>query len=188
MIVATSEKLEDLAIVDLCDSLDIACFQGKLDDVLDRFYFALEHEQADHVVRLTGDCPLTDPAIIDAVIQLHVEGDYDYTSNIRPPTFANGLDVEVIRYDCLVQAWSEATLPSHREHPPQFLYTKPERFQCVNLCSQFDFSDQRWTVDEADDLEFVSNVYEALYAKNPGFNTEDILGFLEQHPELKRLN
>jgi spore coat polysaccharide biosynthesis protein SpsF len=140
------------------------------------------------VVRLTGDCPLIDPEIIDRAIDHHLQGDFDYTTNALEPTFPDGLDVEVMRFSALKSAWLEAKLPSEHEHVTPFLYNNPERFKIGHLKNNINLSGLRWTVDVPDDFTLVTQIYELLYPSKPEFTTNDILQLLERHPELKTLN
>jgi spore coat polysaccharide biosynthesis protein SpsF len=188
LIVATSTDPTDDAIERLCRENNITFYRGSLDDVLDRFYQASKPIRPDHVVRLTGDCPLTAPRLIDEVITFHVQGGYDYSSNTIEPTWPDGLDIEVIRFSCLEQAWNEATLPSHREHVTPFIHGQANRFRIGSFKGQIDMSAHRWTVDEPEDFELVTNIYEALYPNKPDFTTTDILGFLEKNPGVRSLN
>lgn len=184
LILATSTDQTDDVLADLCGKNGIESFRGSLDDVLDRFYQAARQVNPDHIVRLTGDCPLTDPSLIDDVIGFHIDGGFDYTSNAHEPSFPDGLDVEVMTIDCLRQAWEEASLPSQREHVSLFIYQKPERFRIGVYRNDSDLSYLRWTVDDPADFEHVTAIYEALYNDNPGFDRHDILALLERHPEL----
>jgi len=188
LVVATSVDSLDDALVSECAARGIACTRGSLDDVLDRFIQSALPYHPEAVVRLTGDCPLADPALIDEVINYFHAGDYDYVSNCNPPTFPDGLDVEVIRFACLERAGREATLPSEREHVTLYLRAHPERFRLGNYVSPVDRSGMRWTVDEPEDLEFVRAVYEKLYPVKPAFTTDDILNLLERHPGLRSIN
>jgi spore coat polysaccharide biosynthesis protein SpsF len=191
LMVATSVDPSDDAIEALCGELDIPCFRGSLPDVLDRYYRAAmaSEIEPEHIVRVTGDCPLADPELIDRVIEFHLDGGYDYSCNARDPfTFPDGLDVEVFRAACLERAWREATLPSQREHVTPFVYQHPEWFKIGDFKNTTDLSHLRWTVDEPADFELVRRIYEALYPANPAFTTPDILDYLEVHPELKTLN
>lgn len=168
-IVATSDLPEDRQLITLCRDFGVECYGGSLDDVLDRFYQAAGHYGADHVVRLTGDCPVIDPRVVDDVIDLYNSDDYDYACNTNPPTFPDGLDVEVMSFPCLETAWREAKLPSQREHVTPFIWQQPQRFKLANFTNDTDLSHLRWTVDEPEDLEFITVVYEALYPDDPGF-------------------
>ena len=188
LVVATSVDASDDPLAALCNERGVDCFRGSLADVLDRFYRAAVPHAPAHVVRLTGDCPLTDPAVIDATIALHLAGRYDYTSNALEPTFPDGLDVEVMRFACLEQAWQEAILLSQREHVTPFLYGHPERFRLGVLKNGVDLSALRWTVDEPADFEFVSRVYGDLYPANAAFDSGDILKLLQERREYQELN
>lgn len=188
LIVATSVDTSDDPLVSECVARGIACSRGSLNDVLDRFIQAALSYQPETIVRLTGDCPLADPSLIDEVIRYFHAGNYDYASNREPPTFPDGLDVEVMRFACLELANREAVLPSEREHVTPFLCAHPERFHLVNYAAPVDRSGLRWTVDGPEDFEFVCSVYEKLYPMKPNFTTEDILSMLEKHPDLESIN
>jgi spore coat polysaccharide biosynthesis protein SpsF len=188
VIVATSNLAMDDPIANLCREMDIECFRGSLDDVLDRFYQAVVTHQPDLVVRLTGDCPLCDVRTIDRAIEFQIEGNYDYASNTIEPTFPDGLDVEVCRFTVLAEAHQQAVLPSHREHVTQFIHQQPDRYKLGNYRGQVDLSHLRWTVDERLDLELVTKIYESLYPTNPDFSTLDILTWLKQNPVWENYN
>lgn len=188
LLVATSDDPSDDPIQDLCNKSDTGCFRGEMDDVLDRFYKAALTFLPEYVVRLTGDCPLSDPEIIDQVVRFCVEGRYDYASNTLEPTYPDGLDVEVFRFSCLKQAWEEAELFSQREHVTPFIWQQPERFKIGSFKNEIDLSFLRWTVDEALDYELVKIIYEQLYPVNPHFGTRDVLELIELIPELKTMN
>lgn len=188
LIVATSGDSSDDPVAALCDRLGLSCFRGSLNDVLDRVYRAALPYKPQYLVRLTGDCPLADPAIIDATIQLCVDGGFDYASNTLEATFPDGLDVEVVRYTCLEQAWHEANLPSQREHVTPFIYQHPLRFRLASYKSPSDFSQLRWTVDEPEDLKLIETIYNSLYPSNPSFSMNDVLALVEQRPELRSFN
>lgn len=188
LVVATSTQAEDAAIEALCKKLGIVCCRGALDDVLDRFYQAVVATRPDHVIRVTGDCPLIDPAVVDAVVDFHLAGGYDYTSNTLEPRFPDGLDVEVFRFSCLEQAWNEATLTSQREHVTPFLYQNPQRYRLGSFKNATDLSHLRWTVDTQEDFNFIQEVFCRLYAAYPKFKMQDVLDLLENTPELQQLN
>ena len=184
LVVATSTDPSDDALEQFCRQMGTECFRGSLNDVLDRFYQAALPYAPEHVVRLTGDCPLIDPEVVDRVIEYHVEGGYDYSSNTIDPTFPDGLDVEVFRFDALDRAWQKAELPSAREHVTIYMYKNPEMFRLGSYQGANDLSKLRWTVDEPDDLALVEAIYSALYPLNPCFSTGDILAYLAKTPEL----
>jgi glutamate-1-semialdehyde 2,1-aminomutase len=188
LIVATSTDPEDDAIELLCLQINIPCFRGSLNDVLDRFYQAARPWQLTQIVRLTGDCPLIDPEVIDSVIDFHLAGNYDYTSNTLRPTFPDGLDVEVFRFSILEKAWEEATLPSQREHVTPFIYNQPERFRIANRVHSENLSHLRWTVDEPEDFELITKIYNELYSAKADFRMADVLNLIQRKPELLTLN
>lgn len=188
LMVVTSTDPSDDALADLCEKNDIACFRGNLKDVLDRFYQAVAAAAPSHVIRLTADCPLADPSLIDKVIEFHFDGQYDYSTNALEPTYPDGLDVEIFRFEALAQAWREAVLPSEREHVTPFINQHPERFRLGSYKANIDLSHLRWTVDELVDFELVSRIYNELYKQNPAFGTADILKLLDRFPELRTLN
>ncbi len=188
LIIATSSDPSDDPIAELCRELKTECFRGNLDNVLDRYYRAAQNYEPDFVVRLTGDCPLADPEVIDAAVRFTVENGFDYASNSLEPTFPNGLDVEVFTFAALEKAWKEAELPSQKEHVTPYINRQPDKFKIGHFKQRNDLSYMRWTVDEPRDFEFVSAVYDALYHENPNFNTEDILELLRCRPELTEIN
>ena len=187
-ILATSNDGQDDAILDICRDLQIPCYRGSLTDVLDRFYQAARGYAPDHVVRLTGDCPLIDPTIVDQLIATYLSEPTDYMSNCVEPTFPDGLDVEAFRFHCLEEAWREARQPSQREHVTLFINRQPERYRVRHFKGKIDLSHLRWTVDESSDFEFAKRVYEELYPTNIAFGMNDVLELLERCPELQTIN
>jgi spore coat polysaccharide biosynthesis protein SpsF (cytidylyltransferase family) len=188
IVVATTADRSDNEVVDLCAAENIKVFRGSMLDVLNRFIQAARPYTPDVVVRLTGDCPLTDPDLIDQVIDEFFKQDLDYLGNCNPATFPDGLDVEVFRFAALDTADREAVLPSHREHVTPYIRYQPNRFKVGNYSALVDRSNLRWTVDEPEDFEFVRAVYERLYPRNSSFSTEDILNLLKKEPDLQEIN
>ena len=188
IVVATSTAPDDDPIETLCRNMNIDCFRGALDDVLDRIDSCAAAYHSDHIVRLTGDCPLADPDIIDRVVRDHIEGGADYTSNVRPPTWPDGLDVEVMRRDVLRKAAVEARLPSEREHVTPYIVNRRRRFTVSNVEMTPDRSDLRLTVDEPRDFELVTRIYEELLPTKPDFNIVDVFALLDQKPQLLDIN
>lgn len=185
--IATSLSADDDTVEEFCIKKNISFFRGSLNDVLDRYYQAAQYFGADIVVRLTADCPLLDPKIIDKVIDTFVRGSYDYVSNCRlAATYPDGLDTEVFWFKVLKNAWQNATLKSEREHVTPFIYNHPELFSLGNVRNAVDLSSHRWTVDELQDLEFVKKIYE--YFKNRPFGMHDILDLLNSNPNLLSIN
>ena len=192
LLIATSNEDSDLAIVKLSQQLNIDCFQGDLEDVLSRYYHAALSADKDnkikHIVRLTGDCPLIDPNIIDEVISLYLAKQVDYCSNCDPATLPDGLDIEIFSLKALKIAYKQATLPSEREHVTPYIRNNPLLFSKVNYLYHSDFSHLRLTVDEPEDFELVTKIYESLYPKKPMFNLDDILTLLKKRPSLTHIN
>jgi glutamate-1-semialdehyde 2,1-aminomutase len=188
LVVATSNENTDDPLEELCNLLGIECYRGSLDNVLDRFYQVAKKHSPSWIVRLTGDCPLVDPELLDAVIQFCIEGNYDYATNALEPTYPDGLDVEVFRYSALEEAWKESKLPSQLEHVTPYINRQPKKFKIGHYKGDIDLSYLRWTVDEPEDFELVKTIYENLYPINPKFSTNDILVFLEANPIWKTFN
>ncbi len=188
IIVATSNEQDDDAIALLCEGLNIPCFRGDLNDVLDRFYHAAEKYPSEHIVRLTGDCPLIEPTIIDQVVALHLKQKADYTSNCLIPCLPDGLDVEVFTCKALIQSWKSAKKPSEREHVTQYIRNNDEIFTLENYQYSPDLSMHRWTVDEPKDFDLVEKIYQNLYPHKTNFTMKDVLTLLSKQPDLIKIN
>lgn len=176
LMVATSTDPSDDDLAAYCGRLGVEVFRGSLGDVLGRFCAAArQHPQAEAVVRLTADCPLADPELIDAVIARHHEASADYTSNVLGTrTYPRGLDVEVIRAQVLLDVGERAGDPYEREHVTPYIYRRPELFRLASVAREPSLAHLRWTVDTPADLAFVRDVYAKLYPANPAFGTDDI--------------
>jgi len=153
LVVATSDTTGDDAVANLGFSLGIPVVRGPEGDVLARFALTLQEHPASDLVRLTADCPLHDPMVVQAAISHHHARGADYTSNTLVRTYPDGLDVEVVRADALRVAFDEATDPDEREHVTPFIYRRPSRFRLAQLTVSDDAGDERWTVDTPEDLE-----------------------------------
>ena len=188
LVIATTTRKIDDPIVEVVRECGISIFRGSYEDVLDRYYQAAKKYHADIIVRITGDCPLIDPHIVDMVIQHFLENEYHYVSNVLEPTYPDGLDVEVLSYEALKKTWKEARLLSEREHVTSYIRNHPERFRISNVRNTVDLSHLRWTVDHEKDLEFVKEIFERLYNKKPFFLMDDILRLLKKYPKLKEIN
>ncbi len=188
LVVATSTENSDDGIEKMCLNNNIEVYRGDLDNVLDRFYQCANQYNPEHVVRLTGDCPLMDSQIIDQVIDKHLFTKSSYTSNAIPPTYPDGLDVEIFKFSILQEAWKNAKLPSELEHVSPYIRNHLESYNKCNLEYEIDLSAHRWTVDEPDDFRFIKEVYAELHPKNEKFNMEDILDLLRRKPYLKEIN
>lgn len=188
IVVATTTNVTDDPIVALCEELGVASHRGSEHDVLARFADAAAAHRADVVVRITADCPLLDPALVDQAIDLYQRGGHDYVSNMLPPTWPYGMAVEVFSAHALQQARAEATQPAEREHVTPFIYWRPERYALGNFASSVDLSAHRWTVDTPEDYELVRRLFEALYPQQPAFNQADVLALLARHPDWVQIN
>jgi spore coat polysaccharide biosynthesis protein SpsF len=188
LVVATSDRTSDDPLAAVLHEGGVEVFRGPLGDVLARFLGALDAHPADHVVRLTGDCPLTDPDVIDATIARHLATGADYTYNrLDPAGFPQGLDVEVITALALRRVGQDATTPDEREHVTWRVRQHPQDYRVAALSPAIDEREVRWTVDRPDDLEFVAAVYEALYGTHPAFTSDDVRALLRGRPDLARL-
>ncbi len=185
--VATTDRPADDRVAELCRAEGIPFFRGSEDDVLDRYRGAAREFEADVIVRLTADCPLLDPAVIDRVVRAFLAGDCDYASNTIEPTYPDGLDTEVFSRSALETAWSDAKLKSEREHVTPYIWKNPGRFRLLSVKNDQDLSGLRWTVDEPQDLELVRRIYE-VFSAAPGFGMKDILEAFRRHPEWKNIN
>lgn len=186
IVVATSEDTLNRPLVDLVRKLGYDIYQGSEDDVLDRYYQVAKTHNSEIVVRITGDCPLVDPEIVDLAISTWQTSGVDYVSNTSPPTYPDGLDVEVFSFTSLSIAWREATEPYEREHVTPYI-RESGKFQLLNIPHTSDYSNKRWTVDEPEDLEVVRNVFE-YFAPRRYFGWLEVLELEQHHPELFAAN
>lgn len=190
IMVATTTNATDDPVAALCETLEVPVFRGSESDVLGRYYGAATKLGVETIVRVTADCPLIEPGVVDRVIArfLSGQGSLDYASNTLQRSFPRGLDVEVFSFAALEQAHREATLPPHREHVTPFFYSQPERFRLASIVSEQDLSAHRWTVDTPEDFALARNILEALYPVKPDFALADVLALLDEHPEWHALN
>lgn len=187
VIVATTTKPQDDVLVEFTERLGLKCFRGNEDDVLDRIYQAARYYEVDSIVRVTPDCPLMDPHVMDKVIEIYLSGEYDYVTNTSPYTYPDGLDVEIFSFKALEQAWREAQLPSEREHVTSYI-RKSGYFRLFNVEGPVDLSRLKWSVDSAEDFAFVRAVYAKLYNGNKVFHLEDVIRLINDNPELQTIN
>jgi len=189
LVIATSDDPSDDPLENILRIHGLRCFRGSLNDVLDRFYQAAKSAASEYVVRLTGDCPLIDPQLIDQVLAALKQHAADYASNIDPPTFPDGLDVECFSFAALERAWREAQLPSEREHVTPFIRQRKDLFRGVNVSAVADFSQLRWTVDYPDDLQLVHELLRCAGARHPtDCDRFDFLRIIETNPNLREFN
>ncbi len=182
IVVATSDQPADDALERFCQKEKIAYVRGSEDDVLARYYAAIERFPADIVVRITADCPLIDPALVDEAIAAY---EPDYVSNMLEKTYPLGMAVEVFSAQALREAHREAKDPAEREHVTPFIYRHPERYRLKSLTMAPNLSHHRWTVDTPEDFELVSRLLKTL---KPHFTLQDVLAVLEEHPDWCAIN
>lgn len=185
VVATTVEKADDL-IEDWCLENGVPFFRGSNDDVLDRYCRAAKKFGARAVVRITADCPLIEPELVDGIIEKFAEGGYDHVGVDN--SFPDGLDAEVISLSAIEIANSEATLASEHEHVTPYIWKNAGRFRLASIKSVKDLSHLRWTVDDGKDFLLVSKIYEGLWKKYEVFHMRDILKFLEDNPELLNIN
>lgn len=187
-IIATTDSKEDEVILEFARKNKIKSYAGSEDDVLDRYYQAAKKYSVKVIVRITADCPLIDPEVVDNLIKQFENGSYDYISNNIEPTYPNGIDVEVFSFEALRKSWKEARMASEREHVTPYIKKNPDIFLILNVRSKKDYSYMRWSVDKERDLEFVREVYKRLYNKKKTFAMNDVIRLLKKNPELMNIN
>lgn len=185
VIVATSTEGADNAIAELCEEKGIQYFRGSHEDVLDRFYQTAKQFRAEHICRITADCPLIDPVVIDEAVEAYKKGGYDYVSNSHPiATYPDGFDTWIFSFAALEKSWQEAKLPSEREHVTSYIWNHPEIFKNFNIKNKNDLSEYRLTIDEERDYE----VLKIIVKQVKDLTMENIVKFLDEHKEVKKIN
>ena len=206
VIIATTTDASDDAVAEYCAFSGIPFTRGSLFDVLDRYYQTAVHAKADLVVRITADCPVIDPALIDDVVNTLLNNEYDFVCNRLPPpwnrTYPIGLDVEACTFKVLQKAWKEAKEPQHREHAMPYFYEgvelsvvnrqrsegiSPLGFRIALLNHTTDFGDYRWTVDTPEDLEFMRQVFSRFDGRDD-FTWKEVLDLVHDEPQLMQIN
>ena len=205
-IFATTTDPSDDPVAEYCEFSGIPFTRGSLYDVLDRYYQAASQTKADVIVRITADCPLIDPVLIDDVVNILLKGEYDFACNRLPPpwhrTYPIGLDTEACTFKVLELAWKEAKEPQHREHAMPYFYEgvelipesrtletgiSPRGFRVALLHHTTDLGDYRWTVDTPEDLEFMRQVYSHFDGRD-GFSWKEVLDLVHDEPKLMMIN
>jgi len=192
ILVATTKDASDDCVEEQCRSWGVLVYRGPVDDVLARYNGAVQsllssHKSVDTIVRITADCPLLDPVVVDSIVNEMISGQYDYVSNIDPPTYPDGLDVEVFSRAALDEAFSSAFLPSEREHVTPYIRNNP-RFRKFNYLHAPDLSKIRLTLDTEKDFLLIRRIYQELYHPGKIFFLDDVLRFLETEPALLKIN
>jgi spore coat polysaccharide biosynthesis protein SpsF len=166
----------------------IIIIRGSEHDVLDRYYRAALQTNADVIVRITSDCPLIDPVIVDSIIEQFFNNDCVYCSNILQRTYPRGLDTEVFSFEALKKAWKESKKDYEREHVTPYMIENPNRFKLHNVVNDNDLSNLRWTLDTEEDLKFIEIIYKQKIPEKQMFLMDDVLDLLEKEPGLNEIN
>jgi len=196
VVIATTQLPADEPIRALAAAVGVPCTSGHPTDLLDRHLQAAREASADVVVKIPSDCPLIDPRVIDAVVGFFRRhgGRHDIVSNLLPPSWPDGNDVEVMRRDALELAWREADRPFQREHTTPFLWDQPERFLVANVTagswSRPELpTTHRLTLDYVEDYHLICAVFDALHEESGApFSVESVVDYLDAHPEIRALN
>lgn len=187
IVIATTIQKEDDIIVKIAKENGIAVFRGSEIDVLDRYYNCAKKFNADPIIRITSDCPLIDPFLVDDILEFYMKHNFDYVSNTIVPTYPDGLDIEIFSFKTLENAAINAKMRSEREHVSPYIKNHPEKFKLYNYMNKKDLSTYRWTVDEKKDLIFVRKIFKKMNPKSV-FGYEKILELLSKFPELSEIN
>lgn len=186
--VATTISPKDDPLVEEAEKYGAFSSRGSEEDVLSRYYDAAVRLKADHVVRITSDCPLIDPDVMEEVVRLHLRSGADYTSNVLIRHFPRGLDTEVFTMKSLYEAYTEAKLPFQREHVTPFINLQEDRYRLEHYFHSTDYSRYRWTLDTPEDYELLSTIFDRLYKPGKPLSWLEAIGLMEREPELPLIN
>ena len=190
VVIITTQLKEDNEITNICEKLKIPFFMGSEEDLLDRHYKANLNFGGDYIVKIPSDCPFSDPKINQSLISVIKNSSIiDYASNYHPPTFPDGLDIEVAKSNILEEAWLQAKEPHEREHTFPYIWDNPEKYNIFNLINKTGnlFKTHRWTLDYKEDLDFIKSVYEE-FNDNEIFYFEDILEIIKTKKHIGKIN
>jgi spore coat polysaccharide biosynthesis protein SpsF len=190
IVIATTINDIDNQIVDLCKKLDISYYRGSEEDVLGRYYEAAVEYGGDIIIRITSDCPVIDPEVVDSLINFYTNNieKYDYVSNTLKRTYPQGMDSEIISFDILKEAHLNAYDPFDREHVTPFIRSRPSRYCLHNIEHSTNLSNYRLTVDTSEDLDLVKKIFKELFFTNHKFTMRDILSVMEANPDWIKIN
>jgi spore coat polysaccharide biosynthesis protein SpsF len=188
IVVATTNKEEDNQIVEFCIEQSLPYYRGSEEDVLERYFQTALQFNADIIVRLTSDCPIIDPNIIENVINYYMQNEFDYVSNTLKRTFPRGMDTEVFSFKVLKKAFIKADEPHFREHVTPYLYLNPNIFKLGSIESDFNNSQYRLTVDTTEDFNLIQKIIKELYPDNGEFSLEEVIKWLKSNPDWAELN
>ncbi len=187
IVVATTVLPGDDAIEQECVRIGVACFRGSSEDVLDRYYRAAQTMASEFIVRITADCPVIDPALVDESIGRFRAESVDYCATDVPATIPRGNDVEVFTMAVLQQCWREGHEPYQREHVTPYIYEHPAIFRLAAITSELDCRQYRWTLDTQEDYEVLCEIYKEFHNQN-AFGWPEIVELMSRRPELLQWN
>lgn len=187
VVIATTTSKRDDVLLQACCERGFITFSGAEEDVLDRYYRAATTYEADAVVRVTSDCPLIDPALVDQVIQKFLATNADYASNVLVRTYPRGLDCEVFTASSLERVWRTAIERHRREHVTPFFYESPNLFRLASVAGERDYSQYRWTLDTPEDLRLIRAIY-CSFDNRDDFGWQDAIALMQRTPELHAMN
>jgi spore coat polysaccharide biosynthesis protein SpsF len=190
VVVAITDRPADDELADHLGAASVPVYRGSSDDVLDRTYRAAAEHDMQHVAHFGADNPLIDPALVDRIAQLYLDraGELDYVTNNRPPTFPDGEEVEITSFALLERIWRETSEPRHREHLLLWAWEHPDQVRTHNVERAPSQHHERWTLDHPEDLELLTRVMVALAPGDPAFGIDAAIAWLDQHPEVRKLN
>ena len=190
IVIATTVNESEDIIVDLCKKLDISYFRGSEEDVLGRYYETAVKYEGDVIIRITSDCPVIDPDVVDYLIDFYMKNlkKYDYVTNTLKRTYPRGMDTEIVSFKALKEAHFNAYDPLDREHVTLFIRNRPTQYRLHNIKYSSDLSRYRLTVDTSEDMELIRRIFEALYVENPEFSMKDILSKMAANPDWIKIN
>ncbi|EGF56008.1 cytidylyltransferase domain-containing protein [Bacteroides fluxus] len=189
IVLATTESPLDDKLYNWAKENGVDVFRGSESNVLNRYYEAANYSKADVIVRITADDPFKEPLLIDEAVNKLQEKKYDFVCNNCPPSYPEGLDIEVFTKETLDREERFSTSDFEREHVTQYIYRNPEQFKMFNLSNNKNLSYLRWTVDTEKDFQMVTRIYLSLYKNDSEiFHMDDILQLLKEHPEIENIN
>ncbi len=188
VVVAVPDEPVDDSLHQWCVDNEVYCVRGSTEDVLARYIKALDAFPCDTLVRITADCPLVDPGLIDSLLVIHETAGNDYTSNVGPPDFPKGFDIEVVNADVLRRVDAVAKLQQHREHVTLYIREKTDEFKTGNMSYGLGMPDIRLTLDRVEDYQALQKIFDGLVRSQPLCSIYEVLAFLHEHPEILEIN